>query len=302
MATFIAPTRTFLISSDWICQNVPCKVVGFENSIRFRPFNKSRTFSVTPEQFSTHFKILDVRDGCVVADGYVKPIPLTEFDVQKVSLNKLYKHFEKNPSFVGLLRKINQDSYDAKGSSKCINIKEFSGDLSKTKLERLGHPVFNRSPRHTHPIPEMSREEFEKTPGFPAPIGIRREDFALPSEQNNLLKDLLSQLFSCAGAPECPEEFSKDLNIKKNSHTCLWCGEVLDVTDVNQDYCANEHTINFCHRDPTIGTKVGNVYLGHCSCNREQGGYSEEERIEQIVRLVKTNPEYLSKLKESITF
>ena len=56
-----------------------------------------------------------------------------------------------------------------------------------------------------------------------------------------------------------------------------------------------KHSVNFCHRDPETGTKAGNVYIGHCSCNREQGGHSEEERIEQVLRLVRANPAHQKK-------
>ena len=65
----------------------------------------------------------------------------------------------------------------------------------------------------------------------------------------------------------------------------------MDISELNQEYCSKEHSINLCHRDTVIGTKKGNVYFGHCSCNREQGGYSELQRVEQIIRLAKNNPD-----------
>ena len=81
---------------------------------------------------------------------------------------------------------------------------------------------------------------------------------------------------------------------------CLWCGEVMDISELNQEYCSKEHSINFCHRIPELGTKKGNVYIGHCSCNREQGGYSEEQRIQQIIRLAKHNPSYIEKILQEL--
>ena len=67
---------------------------------------------------------------------------------------------------------------------------------------------------------------------------------------------------------------------------------IVDINNLKQEYCSIEHTINFCHKDPAIGTKLNNVYIGHCVCNREQGGYSEIERVKQIIRLCKNNDNY----------
>jgi hypothetical protein len=74
----------------------------------------------------------------------------------------------------------------------------------------------------------------------------------------------------------------------------------MDISELNQVYCSKEHSINFCHRNPVIGTKKGNVYIGHCSCNREQGGYSEQQRVEQIIRLAKSNPIYREIIMSSL--
>jgi hypothetical protein len=109
------------------------------------------------------------------------------------------------------------------------------------------------------------------------------------------LRELIRQIFCCVNAPELSYELKVEFgidNIIPNSHGCEWCGELVDISKLNQDYCSKEHSINFCHRDPAVGTKNGNVYIGHCSCNREQGGYSETQRIEQIVRIAKYNPLY----------
>ena len=39
------------------------------------------------------------------------------------------------------------------------------------------------------------------------------------------------------------------------------------------------------------------MYWGHGECNRRQGGYSEEDRIEDALRLLKNNPCYVEKYK-----
>jgi hypothetical protein len=210
------------------------------------------------------------------------------------------------------LKKADQDSYTGKGNIHCINMKKYNEYIeskenpvsSSSKLERIGDPIFNRTPRHTAPISSsFSREDFEKCPSFPAPIGIRAEDFAFPSEQNEILKEMLTQVFSCRNAPECPDEIREQLGITitPNSHMCEWCGEVMDIQELNQVYCSAEHSVNFCHRDPKVGTKRGNVYIGHCSCNREQGGYSEIERVQQMIRLAKYNQTYREMLLAALS-
>jgi hypothetical protein len=231
---------------------------------------------------------------------------MCEFDVKPISISKLLKLFADIPSFVTLLEKAEQDSYIGKGNTFCINIKdynEYNEKKESTKLQRVGDPIFNRASRHTVPIPStFDRGDFEKCLSFPAPIGIRAEDFALPSEQNEIMKEMLTQAFNCVGAPECPPEFCEQLGITitPNSHMCDWCGELINIAELNQVYCSKEHSLNFCHRDPTIGTKKGNVYIGHCSCNREQGGYSETQRVDQIIRLAKSNPHYLAIIKAGL--
>jgi hypothetical protein len=83
---------------------------------------------------------------------------------------------------------------------------------------------------------------------------------------------------------------------------CLWCGEVMDISEINQEYCLKEHSINFCHRNPYVGTKKGNIYIGHCLCNREQGGYSEEERLDHFMRLAMSNPSHRERILNNHNF
>ena len=310
---FVYPTQTILVNrgkiTEWLCCGIICHLVHIninDDKVCIRPFNKVGEYHVSMEQYVKYFKPTSRDTEFVYSNYYPEPIPIAEFDVKTISISKICKHFEGNKSFVSLLEKAEQDSYCAKGNTFCINIKDYLDYMEKkevSKLQRLGDPIFNRAPRHSVPIPStFAREEFEKCSSFPAPIGIRAEDFALPSEQNEIMKEMLTQAFNCVGAPECPLEFQEQLGITitPNSHICDWCGEKLDINKINQDYCSKEHSVNFCHRDPTIGTKKGNVYIGHCSCNREQGGYSEIQRLEQIIRLSKSNPKYLAMIKEGL--
>ena len=85
-----------------------------------------------------------------------------------------------------------------------LEYNKYKNDPKTTsKLERIGDPIFNRSVRHSPPISKLfTREDFEKSPSYPAPLGIREEDFALPSEQNEILIELLEQIFNCTSRNE----------------------------------------------------------------------------------------------------
>ena len=308
---FVSSNKTILVNrgklTEWLCCGVPCQLISNDGEfVSFRPFNKAGEYQVSIENFTNHFEELERNEIYIFTHFYPAPLPIAEFDIKPISISKLLKVYVDNRPFATLLEKAEQDSYIGKGSTFCVNIKDYNEYIEKkevTKLQRIGDPIFNRTPRHTVPIPTtFTRDDFEKCSSFPAPIGIRAEDFALPSEQNEIMKEMLTQAFNCVGAPECPPEFQEQLGItiNPNSHICDWCGISINVSDLNQSYCSKEHSLNFCHRDPTIGTKKGNVYIGHCSCNREQGGYSEIQRVEQIIRLAKSNPKYLAMIKEGL--
>lgn len=300
---FVASLITTHDENIWRCANVPCKVIlNDELNVKLLPFNGKSFILISKEIFENEFYHLERDEMYVYTSNYPDGrIPISEFDVKPISIKKLKKHFE-GKNILNMIKKVEHDSFHSKGNQSCITINEYDKYKSKpktNKLERIGDPIFNRSVRHSPPISKsFTRENFENSLSYPAPIGIREEDFSFPSEQNNILIELLNQIFSCKNAPECPEEISIQLglNIRVNSHVCLWCGEVIDISELNQEYCSKEHTINFCHRIPELGTKRGNVYIGHCSCNREQGGYSELQRIEQIIRLAKNNPVYREKI------
>ena len=303
MYKFVASKKTVPYKNVWRCANVPCKVLSSDEvNIKMVPFNGKLTISVPNNNFTDDFYYLESDETYVYAPNYPNgKILISEFDVKPISINPLKKIF-KGKNILKAIEKAEQDAFGAKGNQFCITFdkyNEYKANPITSKLERIGDPIFNRSSRHSPPISKsFTREDFEKSPSYPAPIGIREEDFAYPSEQNKILIELLNQIFSCKNAPECPKEIVAELGltIKPNTHICLWCGAVMDISELNQEYCSKEHTINFCHRIPDQGTKEGNVYIGHCSCNREQGGYSEEQRIDQIIRLAKHNQSYKEKI------
>lgn len=304
---FVAPIRTTPQGKVWRCAHVPFKVESNDRvNIKLLPFNGSSVINISNENYETEFYHLESDETYVYTPKYPNgKLAVSEFDIKRISITKLKDYF-KGKNILNAIEKAEQDSFHSKGNQFCATFDKYNKYKSGTKtskLERIGDPIFNRSVRHSPPISKtFTREDFEKSSSYPAPIGIREEDFALPSEQNKILIELLNQIFSCKNAPECPEKIKSEigLTIKKNSHMCLWCGEIMDISELNQEYCSKEHSINFCHRIPELGTKIGNVYIGHCSCNREQGGYSEEQRVEQIIRLAKYNSYYREKILQSL--
>ena len=301
---FCAPFKTTTNKGSlWKCQNVPHKILNKNNEIvKLQPFNSKTSIIVNIDYYLNDFYEFHNDEEYIYTPHYPNgKIPITEFDIKPISIKKLKTYFAEY-NIINAIEKVEHDSFQSKGNNNCITIdkyKKFISNPSTSKLERIGDPIFNRSVRHSPPISKLyTREEFENCLSYPAPIGIREEDFALPSEQNKILIELLNQIFSCKNAPLVPIDIQNELklNIIPNSHKCLWCGDIIDIAELNQKYCSKVHSINFCHRIPEIGTKLGNVYIGHYICNREQGGYSEEQRIEQIIRLAKNNPIYKQKI------
>lgn len=308
---FFAPIKTLIVNKEWICSNVPCAFYDkTETTTSIKPFNKSRIIAVDNKLIDKCFVILNHDEKYVYTDVYPGgKIDKNEFGITPININGLVNEYKnnKNENFKNLLSKIIQDSYNSKGNNACINMSKYNEYMDtnqSTKLERVGDPIFNRASRHTPPISShYTRAEYETCDSFPAPIGIRAEDFAWPSEQNELLREQIRQLYSTINAPQLPEKYKDiiDIQIIPNSHCCDWCGEKMDLTNSNQSYCSKEHSVNFCHRDPKLGTTAKNIYIGHCNCNREQGGYSEEQRILQIIRLAKHNPNYRKMILDDLS-
>ena len=327
---FVRPTRSFDHKGNkkisWICGGVPSIVVKNQpECVTIKPFDSDVEFEIPRATFNDTFVPCARDETSVYSDVYPGgKVPFSEFNVPKINLKNLLDTFKTNTSLCTIIEKCKQDAYVSKGNTKCIKIGALhqleadaaaaavtggasvdagggSSGITGSLLTRTGDPYFNRRSRHSPPVPKsMTRAEYEACPSFPRPIGVREADFAWPTEQNDILISLIKQIFACEGAPELPIEIQQQLGIEvgsivANSHKCLWCGETVSVQELNQSYCAEEHSVNFCHREPETGTKTGNVYIGHCSCNREQGGHSEEERIEQILRLLRANPAHQKK-------
>jgi len=288
------PIKTLVVcNKEWLTVHTPCKVLDIRtNSIILKPFTKTSSIELELETFKKKFVKTTISDGELLTTCGMK-IPISEFDVNKIKINKLKSHFDKQSNIYKLIEKINMDAFNSKGSFKCMTVREFLNfnyDESRG-LKQCGDPILNRAPRHTLPPTPHEMENFRDSISFPAPLGIRESDFALPSEQNRILVELLGQLFSCAGAPPLPLDIKDEMGIEVNpcSHVCRWCGEVVDISNLNQRYCEKEHSINLCHDVPETGTTHKNLYLGHCSCNRTQSGYSKDFWLKDVVPKILLN-------------
>lgn len=163
--------------------------------------------------------------------------------------------------------------------------------------ENFGDPIFNRSKRWAPPIGDMLHDDFKKTIGYPAPLGIRAKDFCLPSQLLVAVTELLVQLASCENAPPKLVELlkSKKIAIPDRVHACKWCGKTVDAAKCTSEYKSATNYIELCHRDPNGMFTPENVYWGHGDCNRRQGGYTELDRVDDVIGLANQNPQLVTK-------
>ena len=182
------------------------------------------------------------------------------------------------------------------------------------KDKHFGEPLFNRSSRCSPVVDHLSWEEYRASPSYPYPIGIRNKDFCLPSEMIAVSVEMIRQLLTLKNVEdkyrEKIQKIFTDFNIGPQfdnfvTHRCTYCGEEIDLNEYSSNYASETNYIEICHRDPNACFCMGNMYWGHGECNRRQGGYTETERIEDALGLIKYNPtdyspDLLQRLKESI--
>jgi len=192
-----------------------------------------------------------------------------------------------------------QDAFKTPGNTKVLTIKEFhaymSGSSLGGSLTKVGDPVFNRRSRWSV-VADVANW---KNLGEPAPIGIRPEDYAPISDCIKIFWELVQQVLSMQGLPEPPQEVLEKFPLAPEPapHQCSYCGQLISIElFAEQQYSAKEHALNFCHRDPSekLGrTRPGNIYFGHTSCNRIQGGLSELDRVKDGLRLLSLHRNYM---------
>jgi hypothetical protein len=307
-------------NEEWLqIVNVPCKIVDIKqnenkNEYVLNSFTSAsiRQFVVPEEEFSKEFYPLTVDEENGVLKGvcgYPVDINVSEFESRnKVTeieqkLKKFVKdHKTTHPALVKVIEDKLFQLIQTQGAPyvKISDFKEYKeGKKTLTALERFGEQVFNRNSRWCSPT-NLTHSEYEKTLSYPAPLGIRPKDFALPSEVIETTKELVMQiayfknvdpearhmLLSIIECDHCPP---------RSDHCCLYCGKCVDLNDYSSSYMSETNYIEICHRDPNDRFLTRNMYWGHGDCNRRQGGYSEADRIREGLSLAARNIELLSK-------
>ena len=76
--------------------------------------------------------------------------------------------------------------------------------------------------------------------------------------------------------------------------------EKIDMLQYSSGYSSKNNFIEICHKDPNNRFLPDNMYWGFGESNRQQGGYSEEERIKQVLNLLKHNQNHLKLFEQDI--
>jgi hypothetical protein len=315
---FIANTKSCESKKDeWLqIEGCPCIVLEMtDEDVVLNSFASSvgRNFKVSKDEFKTQFV------NCVVEDGFIMgldkypngKIHASEFD-KRVDVNKLKKQIEEclKQTDSEIIKKIIKDKkqqmFDSQGAP-CVTIPNFikfiNNELVVGKLEHFGEIHFNRNCRWCPPV-DISFEEFKASNSYPAPLGIRPKDFCLPSELIDTIKELIRQIMSF---DKIESNCFKNLILesdenKHNKHRCHWCNVIINADEYSSEYGSKDNFIEICHKDPNDRFLKTNMYWGHGECNRRQGGYSERERIEDALKLLKHNIHYLNEFRSDNPF
>ena len=316
MTTYYIPNRSFprrplkkngeeQKAYEWAqVQGVPCKIIKKEEaSLVLHSFlsDSDQNFRVSNAELSEQFTQAKLEGEYIVGVSYPEGrLHISEFDKRKEA-SDLIASALKVICDESLRDKLKQTD-KTQGCTHTATIDEFlklkSGELKLKPTENFGDPIFNRSKRWAPPI-DMDHETFQKTAGFPAPLGVRPKDFCLPSGVLAGVRELLVQMARFDKTPAEIRKFVSELpgmTIPEGIHCCKWCGEKVDADKCTSKYKSVTNYIELCHRDPNAMFTPENVYWGHGDCNRRQGGYTEYDRIEDVVRLAKQDPAYRAEL------
>lgn len=272
----------------WISK-VPCKLIGCEdNKITLKAYDLESNVVVSKEVFDKEFEAISLEQNISIdfeekrfKKGRVVSLVKNDSSFQK--LNK-----ELQTSLLKMIDKTYTDAYTAAGSTKTMTVSEYIDNCDKNSNSKKRStirysPLFNRRSRNCCVV--ESEESQSTSGGCQKPIGIRPIDFATKSEQNEIFKTLLLQLFQFKNCCPMPQALLSYLNFTivdaYMTHKCKYCNEPMNLAEVCQTYSMKMHYLNLCHEDPNFGTKASNLYWGHTKCNRLQGGFSVFERCHQ---------------------
>lgn len=283
---------------QWVSLNSEAIVIDEKNGIlTIQLKDSSEYLGLSELDFTSHFNFELELNSDDLFEFNSKSNKLKKNDIVKL-VKKHILEPEKS-LFLAAIDKAYTDAYTAAGSAP-FTMKDYdkhkSNKLSANALSSIGNPYFNRKSRWA-PVADPDSHNLKRST-HPAPTGIRASDYASLKDCNEIYLELLCQLFSMVYSSDLPQEIVNHLAGKpsKNTHKCHYCGELMDLDlFLGQAYKSKEHAINFCHMDPdekSNSTRPGNVYFGHTSCNRKQGGFSEKERILDGLRLLDLHREH----------
>lgn len=287
LAAFVLPVKRFVHGKNIVAQ-VPAKVLLNDGlTVKVKMYDLEKALVFTPPEFAQFFQPFTpseelVRDFDVVS--------FTEGGLRAAagSLDESVKDTMEE-----MIGKCVMDSYKSCGNAKSCPIETYkrivtaaAATAAAASLESY-KPQFNRRARNTFVIPPgFDEDAFQKDP---LPIGIDAHEFATKAEQNAICRKLIAQLYGFAGAPPMSDAMQRLLDLPEKAvagtHLCKYCCQPMELSKVAQKYKAKEHYLNLCHDDPERGTRAENVYWGHTSCNREQGGCSMFQRVLQGLQL-----------------
>ena len=306
LVAFVLPVKRFVHGKNIVAQ-VPAKVLLNDGStVKVKMYDLEKALVFTPPEFAQFFQPFTpseelVRDFDVVSftEGGLRSAAGTLDESVKGTMEEM-------------IGKCVMDSYKSCGNAKSCPIETYkriaaaaaataaaaaafcsaaagaaaAATARAASLESY-KPQFNRRARNTFVIPPgFDEDAFQKDP---LPIGIDAHEFATKAEQNAICRKLIAQLYGFAGAPPMSDAMQRLLDLPEKpvagTHTCKYCCQPMELSKVAQKYKAKEHYLNLCHDDPERGTCADNVYWGHTSCNREQGGCSMFQRVLQGLQL-----------------
>ena len=310
--------QTIPIKNVWILvEGVPVEILHKEdNNVLVNSFHSASSDKACQKTISLEdYKKLIIETN-VDEEGYImglykypKKIHYTEFDKRnkvknlKKKIMDIIKKAFNDETFEKIKKKIEQ-LFSSQGQSPHTTIdtyKKFkSGELDTNTLQNVGDPIFDRSTHWTPPV-NITHDEFKESPSYPAPIGIRPKDFALPSEVYDSIIELFKQIMTMKNVDR--EHFKNfcdefEIELSPTNHKCKYCGKEIDINRVSSLYGSTKNYIEICHRDPEVSFTSENMYWGHGDCNRRQGGYSEIENIKDGITLLLIHEEHREKFRD----
>lgn len=291
---------------DWIAGGDIAKLVNITNEIytfnMFQCSNSQTLYSLDAQRFHNEFKKAEYNDeGKIINSEHPTLIDINEFDIRD-DVCKLYSNINKiknNDALTKEFKDMMDDKIEqirqAQGAGKCLTIPQFY-EYQKNKtnipdnITRISKPIFNRKSRWTPTVPyNFEHSDFMNHPSYPAPIGIRPKDYALPSELLETTLEMITQLVNFKNVNEKDVEIMKQaFSIEqRNTHCCKYCGDCMNMNDYSSSYSSKTNYTEICHRDPNDRFLSYNMYWGHGECNRKQGGYSEKQIMFDALKLMK---------------